>query len=427
VSGSAGRQPPWADLDERVRALAPTSPSPRLSAFLEATQAAPDARVPGPFAPDRLEAIGTVSAALLAEPALARDPAAVAGAYWMRPAQLARLQVEFERRAAADPSVIRVPVGRVLHLAPANVDTLFLYSWVLSFLCGNANVVRLSQDPGPLVPAMLGVVDRVGRDRPVLRERDLFVTYAHEERTTTALSAWCSHRVLWGGDETVRALRALPLNPDASERTFGTKFSYAVIAASPYVHASTEVRDRLARSFFNDLFSFDQMACSSPHVVFWLDPSGEIDRAVPAFEDGLQREVERRKYAPSAASAVQRRAFAFALAASAEMRVALEHSGFVGVRVADPSTLDRETCGGGLIRHCPVSTLDAVVAFAREGDQTVTHFGLEPPELRALASGLGRHGVDRLVPVGEALTFDAVWDGYDLLEDFTRRVRVRSE
>jgi hypothetical protein len=33
--------------------------------------------------------------------------------------------------------------------------------------------------------------------------------------------------------------------------------------------------------------------------------------------------------------------------------------------------------------------------------------------------------IDRIVPLGQALQFDTVWDGQDLLRDFTRLVAVR--
>ena len=69
--------------------------------------------------------------------------------------------------------------------------------------------------------------------------------------------------------------------------------------------------------------------------------------------------------------------------------------------------------------------LEELVSFAREDDQTVTYFGWEGGELADLARRLGERGLDRLVPVGDALAFDTLWDGYDLLDDFTRRVRVR--
>ncbi len=199
-------------------------------------------------------------------------------AYWLRRAQVVRLVEEQTRRAASEPDVLRVPVGRVLHLAPSNVDTLFIYSWALAYLCGNASVVRVSQDQGVVVQALLRVIDALASEDDELRASNRFVTYGHEDDITAALSAWCAHRVIWGGDEAVAAIRPLPLPPHASERVFGNKYSFAVIDAARYREAGEEERARLASGFFNDLFWFDQMACSSPHVVFWL--GGPDDRGV---------------------------------------------------------------------------------------------------------------------------------------------------
>lgn len=413
-------------LDARVTVLAPETPG--LAAFLAATRSpagAADPRRDGPFAPARVEALGALSEAFLAHPLLKRDPATVAAAYWLRPAQVRRLQAEFERRIALDSGQLRVPVGRVLHLAPSNVDTLFLYSWALAYACGNANLVRLSQERGTVVEAILGVLRDLACQRPADFERDRFVTYGHDDAITTSLSQWCSHRVIWGGDETVAALRPLALNPHASERVFGSKFSYSVFAAAPYLSAADEARARLASGFFNDLFWFDQMACSSPHVLFWVGAAREFEPAVEAFETALQAEADRRHFSAPAASAVQRRTFAFELAADADVRVSLGRPGFVGVRVLEARGLARETCGGGLLRHYRLDRLDELVAFAEERDQTVTHFGFPEGEMRTVAAQLGARGLDRLVPVGEALAFDPVWDGFDLIDDFTRRVRVR--
>ena len=58
--------------------------------------------------------------------------------------------------------------------------------------------------------------------------------------------------------------------------------------------------------------------------------------------------------------------------------------------------------------------------------QTVSHFGFTKDELTGFASALGGRGVDRIVPFGSALAFSAIWDGYDLLAEFSRLVNVRS-
>ncbi|HEX6107204.1 MAG TPA: acyl-CoA reductase [Gemmatimonadales bacterium] len=418
--GSAERRP-WHEVAARVRVLAPTGDGSGLAAFLDATH---DSRAE-PFAPARLDTLGRLSAALLADPMLRQDPATVSVAYWLRRAQLARLVEEHARRAAAEPDVLRVPVARVLHLAPSNVDTLFLYSWAVAYLCGNASVVRLSQEYGAVVAGLLRVIDALAADDPELAAANRFVTYGHDDAITTALSAWCAHRVIWGGDETVAAVRPLPLPSHASERVFGSKYSFAVLDAARYRAAPEEERDRIAAGFFNDLFWFDQMACSSPHVLFWVGPPEAGATAAREFERDLQAEVTRRRFTPPVSSAVHRRSFAFGLAASSDVRVVLEHPGFIGVDIRDRAALDKEMCGGGLFRHVSVPALGDVVEFVDEGDQTLTHWGFEDEALREIAMRAGARGLDRVVPIGQALAFDLVWDGFHLVDDMLRRVRVR--
>jgi len=411
---------PWHAVADRITVLAPSG-AESLARFLDSTMVVPGA----PFAPARLGSLAKLSAAVLADPVLRGDPASVSVAYWLRRAQLARLAERHAHRAAAEPDVLRVPVGRVLHLAPSNVDTLFIYSWAIAYLCGNASIVRLSQERGVVVEALLRVIAAIAAEDDELRSSNRFVTYGHDDAITAALSAWCAHRVIWGGDETVAAIRPLPLPSHASERVFGSKYSYAVIEAARYRAASEDERARIASGFFNDLFWFDQMACSSPQVVFWIGATELAEAAAGEFERALQGEVARRGFQSPMTSAVQRRTHAFGLAASAEVRVVLKHPGFVGVHLRDWAALDKEVCGGGLVRHLPVSRLADVLRFVDEGDQTLTYWGLDRDAVREFAAEAGARGLDRLVPIGQALAFDVVWDGFDLIDDMLRRVRVQ--
>jgi hypothetical protein len=407
---------------DRVRVLVPANEPKGLAAFLSATREIKAE----PFAVTRLDTLARLSAALLADPVLRQDPASVSVAYWLRRAQLTRLAEEHARRAAMEPDVLRVPVGCVLHMAPSNVDTLFLYSWALAYLCGNASIVRLSQEQGIIVTALLRVIDSVAADDVELRRSNRFVTYGHDDVVTTALSEWCAHRIIWGGDEAVAAIRPLPLPPHASERVFGSKYSFAVIDAGRFQQASERERSQLASAFFNDLFWFDQMACSSPQTVFWIGPDETAEAAAAEFERSLQAEVERRHFKTPVSSAVHRRTHAFGIAASTDVRVVLEHPGFVGVHLPDHAALTKDICGGGLLRHVSVDRLSEVLPFVGEGDQTMTYWGVEGTALRAFAAAAGARGLDRVVPIGEALAFDVVWDGFHLVDDMLRRIRVRS-
>lgn len=377
-----------------------------------------------PFSAARGHTLAELSRRILLEPGLRADPASVALGYWLRRAQVDRQAEAFARRSEAAPDTVFVPAGRVFHLAPGNVDTVFVYSWALSYLCGNANVVRVSGQQSDVLARLLAVLASLMAEDTELAG-DRFVTYEHDEAVTGALSLWADHRVLWGGDETVSALRRLPLRPDASERAFGSKFSYAVVSGDAVLAADDDALRRLASGFFNDVFWFDQMACSSPHLVFWVGPAERMEPALVRFHGALAREIAQRGYRGGASSAMHRLSFAFERACDTDLRADLRQREFLALRVADGAAWRKEICGAGLFEHVRLDALADLSGAAEPGDQTVAHFGFELAELRALARELGARGVDRLVPVGEALAFESTWDGYDLIGDFLRRVTVR--
>jgi hypothetical protein len=82
----------------------------------------------------------------------------------------------------------------------------------------------------------------------------------------------------------------------------------------------------------------------------------------------------------------------------------------------------RDHPGAGLFFVAYIERLEELFPFVSKRDQTVGHFGFAREKLIAFARTLQGRGVDRLVPLGQALTFNRYWDGYDLLQEFTRKV-----
>ncbi len=414
-----GHQPVKWD-PEAVAAVKVTAPAGvSLSAFMEMAPAAATV-----FAGGRIELLDLLSRRILANTALRLDPASVALAFWLRKANLIRMRDRALLRSGEDS--MTVPAGRVFHIAPANVDTLFVYSWALSFLCGNRNVVRLSTRTEGVVTVLIGVIDDLMMSAPLLAETNAFVQYERSDEINGALSLWCDHRIVWGGDGTVDALRRVPMNPHASERAFASKYSWCVIKAAAWLAADDAQRDALAERFYNDVFWFDQKACSSPHAVFWTGPVEDCRCAAGGFDAMLAATVSRKAPVADASVAVQRRNRAFSFAVHPGVSFAPAQAGFTSVFLSDSAALDRETCGGGFIAHTAAASLSEVAGFVCAEDQTVTHFGFSTEELREFAAGAGARGLDRIVPVGQALDFSPEWDGYNLFQDFVRTVTVRS-
>jgi len=361
--------------------------------------------------------LGKVARKLLAPAVARRHPELGSLGYFLRPAELSRAVSRMRREDA-----IVFPRGNVFHVPPANVDTIFVYSWALSALAGNHNVVRISSRSAGAAETILAALNEVDAD-PVIRRTQRMITYGRDDALTAALSRWADLRVIWGGDAAVDAIRKHPLRPSARDLTFPDRTSWAAISAAGWRAADPATRRAAVVGFSNDAYWFDQAACSSPRTVFLVGTDTADVRA--EFVELLLDVVDQRGWQVDAAMAVEKRVNAYGLAATGAV-TALDFpaNAVTAMSLAAVPDAPRRWIGAGAFPFAEVgSLLDLVPAMNRQ-DQTFSHFGFAPAELRAFALALGGRGVDRIVPFGSALTFSAIWDGYDLPHEFTRLTTV---
>lgn len=374
-----------------------------------------------------VEFLAALSNQLLASPETRGFPEIVALAYWLRPANVRRFvwDVESTERNAA-----RVPRGVALHIAPANVDTLFMYSFALSLLAGNLNVVRVSQRPTAPLARLLDEL-RLLLQQPAWQElacRNCVLTYAHNKEINRYLSERANVRVLWGGDSTVGAFRALPARVDVHDLVFPDRFSYCAIQAEAYLAAEADRRRALAEQFYNDAYWFDQKACSSPQVVYFVGPADRCRSAAPLFWDELSAVVLAKGRMASPAEEMNHLVFLYEQMAEGQLsfRGPNRPGGPKYVRLSDP-TYRPEMCGGGMFIEAFVASLDELAELVRGNDQTLTCFGFSQDDIRQFVQATAGRGLSRVVPIGQALNFSPRWDGYDLLRELTRLVAVLVE
>lgn len=323
---------------------------------------------------------------------------------------------------------LRVPRGLVFHIPPTNVDTVFIYSWALSALMGNRNVVRLSPRAGAVTQTILDLLHKALLTAdPVIGRTQRVISYNRSDEITASLSASCDLRVIWGGDVAVNEIRRFPLAPHARDLTFPDRSSFAVISAAAWLAAAEPARDLAAEGFANDTYWFDQAACSSPRTVFWVGPDGECDRARADFTGRLAQSVSAKGWSVDAAMAVEKHVATYGMAADGAAReIGFHGNALATVTLTAPAVAPRRWLGAGTLAHAHLRSLAELVAFVGRKEQTLTHFGLDRADLESLATSLAGRGVDRMVPVGSALTFHRVWDGIDLPTEFTRLVTIHS-
>ena len=375
-----------------------------------------------PFAADLLEFFGRFSRAIFQSREASRYPELTALAYWMRPAELERLRAEFHAAVPADTVVM--PRGTVFHIPPGNVDTIFVYSLVLAALMGNTNIIRLSDRPSPQTDILVDLLGRQIDAGGSFEGLVSVVRYGHDAQINAALTELCDCRVIWGGDNTVRTIRATPLPPHAVELVFPDRYSLAAIDAGAYLALAEADRPAIAADFFNDAFWFDQMACSSPRLVVWCGGENDVAAASSLFWLGLEGELERRAYMAQPAVSVRRLGFSCEVAADQALSAHVHGRYFTRLVVPSLDGFSREHCGGGLFFEAAVESLEHLVPFITRRDQTISYFGFARRQLENLAGMLMARGVERIVPIGQALKFGRFWDGHDMLMSFGRYIHI---
>ena len=382
-------------------------------------------------------AFDTLSRKFLAELStiLTRDhqlrawPELVALGFWLRDAHLGKIVSDF-RNGMHDDLVV-VPRGIAFHVTPANVDTIFVYSWVISLLAGNINIVRVSQRRSEQI---LMLIDRLNRlfakaKYLALRERNIFLSYGHEQAINQYLSGVADMRVLWGGDATINLLRSQPSKPTAKDITFADKISFAIISAAEFLSADSQQKTELAQAFYNDAYSFDQMACSSPRSVLFIGNSVDCLQASEAFWLMFRRVLEQRGHQDDIAAAMNKLVSVYHRAASSDelIQVSKGRSGDPTVIVHGEGSARQiiEGPGQGFFVEQHLSSLEDVADYCPENAQTMAYFGFDKPVLRKVVVNMGTRSIDRIVPIGSALDFSVNWDGYSLLYEFTKTFSVK--
>ena len=69
-----------------------------------------------------------------------------------------------------------------------------------------------------------------------------------------------------------------------------------------------------------------------------------------------------------------------------------------------------------------VSTLSCITPILTGHCQTIAVCGVQPDEIARLCACERVRGADRIVPFGHTLDFELTWDGFNLIENMSRRI-----
>lgn len=358
-----------------------------------------------------------LSEALLKD-AQSRDyPDLIALGFWLRQANLKPLMAPYQQS-----DFFRQPLGLVFHSAPANVDSLFVYSGILSLLCGNKNVIRLSSRSGGSTAVLIDKIRGIADAFPQQNARFQLIQCSYDSAQLKSLIAEVDGRVLWGSDQAIQAQRQLVMPAHARELSFGHKFSLCLFGAEALLQADDAQFQQLLQLFYRDQLTFSQQGCSSAKAVLWLGENAQVQQAQQRFWPAFS-EVVTSKQPLNASEQYQALANAQQLIMSSETQLTLTQQQAISrltISQLEPMFIQHHQ-GCGLFLELALADLQLLNPMLTQAHQTLTVWGVDATRLKSWLSTV-HTGLDRIMPVGQALSFSPDWDGVNLIEQFSRKV-----
>ncbi len=360
---------------------------------------------------------------------------------WMKRRNLERvLETNFgHQRAALDgpfsdagSAILAAPRGIVGHWVAGNVPTLAVFSWVLSTLAGNRNILRVSQENISAARQLFQAIaqarfnhsgiDFSGED--LLNRSSILHFDSANQKLNQAMSLACDARCIWGGTEAVASVRGLAAPEHGEDLVFGPKFSLGMVDRQQL--ADSDKAARLAKILAREVALFDQAACSSPQILFLEGTIEEHQEWLQILHHAMaeiQKKSPRKSVSETAAAAIIRHRGQYGL--DANSRVWASSGTEYTILARDGAEL--------------VDAIQARVLFVRGVDGLGDILPLITPKIQTvglavanvklrnrLSHEAARRGVSRLVPLGTMNFFETPWDGLLPVSRLVRWVRLPS-
>lgn len=373
------------------------------------------------FSDERIEFLASLSGVLFKLPQVRGMSDVSTFAYWCRKSNLIRLrdQGRFNNK-------LKMGLGLSFHICPTNVPINFAFSLAFGLLSGNTCVLRLPTKESPTVDILIESILRVlALPEHKNLEREIFIArFLRDDEVNKFWLSIADCRIVWGGDATVNHFRSLPSQPRSREVAFSDRYSLCILNPGEVNSLDEDNLKKLCLNLFNDLYLMDQAACSSPQLVAWIGEDEEVHAAKMRLWPALV-EIVADRYELKPVHAVDKYVEACNIAINNERAISVECSGNLLYRIELSSiSIEQDKCRGyfGTIHEVTLRAMEELTTMVNERYQTLTYFGFLPEEIRNVIASQHLRGIDRVVPVGNAIDMGLVWDGYDIVSSLSREI-----
>lgn len=361
-----------------------------------------------------LRFLNDLSKSILRDSFFKAEPSFVALGFWLRKTNIKRILNENSYVTNTDNFVAK-PIGKVFHLCPSNVDTMFIYSLVLALLAGNKNVVRISSKlENEFIFRLFDLFNNLLKKEGYKTLIDYInvVAYQRSDKLNEEISLAVNGRIIWGGDDTVNQFKKYATKPKVKDLFFTDKVSLSIINIDDEEQFNQDF-EGLIKNLYNDIYTFNQKGCSSPHSLFIVSNTVNKQQALQKIYDKLSEMagVDYEEDISSIASLKLNQGVVDII--EDKVVETINSSNYITFLKLNSNEVPH-SCGAGYLYYQFAKTLNEVKPYINNKTQTITSWGLSKSNIQEFLNTLDVETVDRVVPLGKALDFDYIWDGYNI-------------
>ena len=342
-------------------------------------------------------------------------------AFWCRKKNILNLKKKFISNKT------RVGLGLIFHITPSNIPTNFAYSLIFGLITGNSNIVKVPSKKFEQISIICDALNKVLNKKKFSFAKKMIVVvrYRDNDNYTKKISSICNARLIWGGDETIKNIRMFKLQQRAIDIAFTDRYSFCAIDAKKFLELNNYETILLTNKFYNDTYLVDQNACSSPHLMVWLGKN--MSEARNKFWNTLYKSVSKKYDMPEIASIDKYNKLCKNILSYKNLKQQEKYGNSIYTVMLKNLDKNPNNIRGkwGFFYEYNTDNLNKIAKYINNKYQTFTYFGLEKNVLKNFILNNNLSGIDRIVPIGQALEMDFYWDGYDINKTLTRVVDIK--
>ena len=339
--------------------------------------------------------------------------------FWLRKSKIKKISDDFKDKN------LRNGRGLVFHVSASNLPTNFIYSFIFGLLSGNSNIVKIPSISFPEKEILISAINTILKRKKfdLIKKTNLFIELGRDSENFFKISKHCDARVIWGGDNSVRSIRNIPIKPRSIELVFPDRYSFCIIKSSFFNNQNKKKMELTAEKLFRDTYNLSQLACNSPHFIFIV---GKIKQTnLNLFWQYFLKIIKKKVKFENFNSFEKFNELTSNIIKINSISSINKFENYLYVVNLDSINEIEEIRGkNGTFYIKKIKKIIELKKYITEKCQTITYLGFSKKEMLEFVKKNNLNGVDRIVPIGQAMDIDVIWDGYETLKHLSRVITV---